>query len=164
MFALPINKSIPCICVIAAYYSLIGVSWGFSGAYGGGRSLHRPGGRQETAQTIGDHLWRAIGQAQQRTHASSQNREREQVPGVPPYQGNTAFPRARFASFVFLSRSSPSSPYRVALSGSRVCIPSDTLLTLEKSLSRNSSRDPATSKQRRGKGKACEQVCSWRNK
>lgn len=62
---------------------------GFSGAYGGGRSVHRPGGRQEATQTIGDHLGRAIGQAQQRTHASSQNREREQVPGVPPYQGNT---------------------------------------------------------------------------
>lgn len=57
----------------------------FSGAHGGGRSVHRSGGRQEITETIGDHLRRAIGQAQQRTHASSQNREREQVPGVPPY-------------------------------------------------------------------------------
>jgi len=49
-------------------------------------------------------------------------------------------------------------PPLAALSGSRVCIPSDMLSKTSRETGRSSS------KQWRGKGKACEQVCSWRDK
>lgn len=69
-----------------------------SGEDGGGGPVHRPGGRPQAAQAAGDHLWREVGQAQQRQDASAQGGKREQELGLPPHQGkwHSTFPASPY--------------------------------------------------------------------
>ena len=61
------------------------------GPHGGGRSVHRPRGRQKTAQTSGNHLRRKTGETKQWQDACPQSGECQQEFGLSAHQGKLQY-------------------------------------------------------------------------